>query len=173
MKAFSLITKVLLALCGIAIAYFLLHAKFATYTEPNDVLSAVDLDIPEYKIVSEDNNLDRGASRWNNFRYEITYPLKDTTYILKQLRSNDWDLEGERYWKSKQIDEDLIYSVIVLNPDPSVCPDEGRAFLEVDIDELYNLGDIFMIIVITFFGIFWGVLYLIIKWIDKRNKQSL
>mgnify|MGYP003299726653 CR=1 FL=1 len=168
MKTSSLITKAFFAICGIAIAYFLLHAKFATYTEPKDILSAVDLDIPEYKIVSEDNNLDRGASRWDWHSYEISFPIDDTTKILRQLKSDGWkyDFKHANYYKSKVIDADLAYSA-------TVYPKESKARLEVEIDELYNFVDILIIIAIAFLGISWGVLYLIIKWIhERRNKQS-
>ncbi len=158
MKTPSLITKTLLALCGLAIAYFLLHAKFATYTEPKDVLSALDLDLSTYQITSSDNNLDRGSSRWDWYSYEISFPLDDTTKILKQLESNGWEYNSKNgsYWKSQEVDGDLTYS-------SSVYPKEGKARLQVDIDEMYRARDIFMAFFIAIIFILIGIIYLIVK----------
>lgn len=131
MKLFNRIIIVLEIVCAIGILWCIIKFFFlAPGSGPDEILSAVDLKLPDYKIENTSDNLDRGASRFDNFTYEITFSPQEET-LLKQLQGRGWQKQYNLYTKTIEVDEDLTYSAFV-------NPQIGSATLDVMIDEDYS-----------------------------------
>lgn len=168
MKIFNRIILVIEGLCAIGLLWCIVHVLFLVPgTESDDILSAVDLELSTYKIENRSDNLDRGASRFDNFTYVITFSTKESADLVKQMQNGNWERDNDLYIKSVEVDEDLSYSAFV-------NPREGTATLDVLIDENYSLIYVIFSILIIIFALFnggvWGLVKLCCK--VKKNKTK-
>ncbi len=167
MKLFNRIIIFFEALCALGILWCIISVVTPT-TRPEDILSAVDLELSNYDILNKSDNLDRGASRFDNFIYDVTFPQEDTAALIKQMQDGDWQKENDIYVKTVVVDEALTYSAFI-------NPQLRTATLDVLIDEDYSLiyyvYAILFILASTFFAVIWGIVKVISK-IKNRNQQT-
>ena len=92
--------------------------------EPDDILSAVDLNLPNYTIESTSDNLYREASRWDYYTYQISFSSNESPALIKQLQEKNWEYECEnnQYVKSVDIDDDLLTYAAFVDPDSGTQP---------------------------------------------------
>lgn len=171
MKLFNRIIIFFEALCALGILWCMISIATPT-TRPEDILSAVDLELSDYDILNKSDNLDRGASRFDNFIYDVTFPQEDMAALIKQMQDGDWQKENDIYVKTVVVDEALTYSAFI-------NPQLRTATLDVLIDEDYSLiyyvYAILFILASTFFAVIWGLVKVFSKVISKiknRNQQT-
>lgn len=171
MKLFNRIIIFFEVLCALGFLWCIISVVTPT-TRPEDILSAVDLELSDYDILNKSDNLDRGASRFDNFIYDITFPQEDTAALIKQMQDGDWQKENDIYVKKVVVDEGLTYSAFI-------NPQLRTATLDVLIDEDYSLiyfvYAILFILASTFIAVIWGIVKVISKVISKiknRNQQT-
>lgn len=164
MKIFNRTVIILESLCALGMLWCIVNIFLAPGKSPEDVLSAVDLELPAYNIENEYDNLDRESSRWDNFTYDVTFSPKESAALVKQLHDKGWKFENNRYVNRVDIDEDLTYSA-------SVNPKLGIATLDVLIDEDYGLLYSFFCLIFLLTSIFiaaiWGTVKLVRKFLIK------
>lgn len=175
MKIFDRIVVALEALCALGILFFIINIPG---TDVDDVLSAVDLDFPNYNIVNTDDmddlewgswSCDLVGTRFSVFRYKITFSQKDSTALVKQLQGKGWEkLKNNWYEKSLDIagngssviESDLTYYTFV-------NPKSGTAELYIQIDDDYMFSAwiiiIFLISVAVFIAILWAIVKIFYK----------
>ena len=131
-----------------------------------DILSAVDLDLPKYKVISEDNNLDRGAGHMDWFMYDVKFSTEDSTSLIKQLKEKGWGKGPVAYYKSVEIDEDLSYHA-------EVIPAQGTAPLGVNVDALYGIIYIFPAwLAFVFVAVLWLTYWFVVRLITAFRKDE-
>lgn len=134
----------------------------------------VKLDLPEVVSVDSQDNLERGASRWDCFTHESLFEERlseDCIEQLEQLCRVDtlhWSKgkDGLSYhYTEGDWDE---YSI-------SCSISADRAFVSYYIDEsegLLGAGAAFLIITIAFFGlVIWGLTLLVITLVRKKRSN--
>ena len=151
-------------LCALGILWCVCRLCIMGGTKAEDILSAVEIDLPNYEITSEDNNLDRGASSFDWFQYTVSFSPQNSDLIDK-LNKDNWKKKNDDYWKSVEVDEDLSYSA-------HVNPAKGTAQLKVEIDELYGIIDLTIIFILIFISLLVGTIYgttwLVVKYKKKK-----
>ncbi|MDE6577851.1 MAG: hypothetical protein K2J82_06250 [Muribaculaceae bacterium] len=164
MKIFNRIIITIEVLCAVGILWCVINIS-TLGTEPKDILHAVDLELPNYTILDKEDNLDRGASRFDNFIYHVTFSPKEETALVKQIKGRGWEKINESYMKTKHVDDDLTYSVVI-------NPTSGTATLEILIDEdyiaLYYVYAILFLITAILLVCAWGIVKLVNKNLKKK-----
>ncbi len=102
--------------------YLLLYGNQAT--TPDAIAKKVGLKLPAYQITKADDNMDRTASSWSDYFYEIEFkePLSED-YLQKIERLKNCIREGDAY-KIEKVSPDEWAGYI------KFYPKENRATLE-------------------------------------------
>lgn len=172
MKLFRGVIYIINVLMLLGVVFCLGHMLFADGTSPKDILSALDLDLPKYEIVSPEDNLDRSASAWDWYYYKVSFSSQDSSALTTQLIQKGWDYEDEEYSNSKVegFDSDIIYSA-------HVSPSTGTAILEVEMDEFYFIRDLviaflLLLVIMIIDGIYVLVRYVSTFLMRKNNSPT-
>ena len=118
---------VLLVILSIIIAlllglYFMLFGNQAT--TPDQIARKVGLELPAYHITKADDNMDRTASAWSDYYYEIEFqePLSEK-YLQKVEKLKNCTREGDAFRIEKEFPDEWAGCI-------KLYPDENRATLE-------------------------------------------
>lgn len=117
--------------CGSIIALFLLFVLFIVCvmasltrdnriaTDPEAIADEADFDLPAYVVISQDDNMDRGASAWSSYVWELKLksPLaEDELQELNELVAETphwrYDSENNIYYFSLEESERNISIII-------------------------------------------------------------
>ena len=119
--------KDILIILGVILALilglnFLLFGNRAT--NPDQIARKVGIKLPAYQITKVDDNMDRTASSWSDYYYEIEFekPLSEK-YIQKVEKLNNCTREGNTYTIKKESPDEWAGYI-------ELYPEEGRATLE-------------------------------------------
>ena len=120
-------TIVLLIILGAIIAlilglYLLLFGNQAS--TPDQIARKVGLRLPAYQITKADDNMDRTASAWSVYYYEIEFeePLSER-FLQKVKKLKNCSLNGDTYKIEKEVSDEWACYI-------KFYPEEGRATLE-------------------------------------------
>lgn len=119
--------KIILIILGVIFAlllgiYFLIFGNQAT--TPDAIAKKMGLKLPAYQITKADDNMDRTASAWSDYYFEIEFekPLSEK-YLQKVETLKNCRHEGDIYTIEKEaVDEWAGYI--------KLYPEENRATLE-------------------------------------------
>ena len=118
---------VLLVILSIIIAlllglYFMLFGNQAT--TPDQIARKVGLELPAYHITKADDNMDRTASAWSDYYYEIEFqePLSEK-YLQKVEKLKNCTCEGNTYKIEKESPDEWAGYI-------RLYPEENKATLE-------------------------------------------
>ena len=117
---------ILLPLVGVlavlGLSLFLLFGNQAT--TPDQIARKVGLRLPAYQITKADDNMDRTASSWSDFYFEIEFekPLSEK-YLQKVERLKNCNREGNIYKFEKESPDEWAGYI-------KLYPEENRATLE-------------------------------------------
>ncbi len=102
--------------------YFLLFGNQAT--TPDQIARKVGLELPAYHITKADDNMDRTASAWSDYYYEIEFqePLSEK-YLQKVEKLKNCIYEGDTYKIEKESPDEWAGYI-------KLYPEENRATLE-------------------------------------------
>ena len=102
--------------------YFLLLGNQAT--TPDQIARKVGLKLPAYQITKADDNMDRTASSWSDYYFEIEFemPLSEK-YLQKIEKLKNCSREGNTYTIKKESPDEWAGSI-------KLYPEENRATLE-------------------------------------------
>lgn len=119
--------KIILIILGSIIAlilglYFLLFGNQAT--TPDQIARKVGLRLPSYQITRADDNMDRTASAWSDYYYEIEFekPLSEK-YLRKVEKLKNCTRDGDIYKIEKESPDEWAGYI-------KLYPEENRATLE-------------------------------------------
>ena len=120
-------TTVLLVILSIIIAsllglYFLIFGNQTT--TPDSIARKVGLKLPAYQITKADDNMDRTASAWSDYYYEIEFekPLSEK-FLQKVEKLKNCIYEGDTYKIEKESPDEWAGYI-------KLYPEENRATLE-------------------------------------------
>ena len=120
-------TKIILVILGSIIAlilvlYLLLFGNQAT--TPDAIAKKVGLKLPAYQITKSDDNMDRTASSWSDYYYEIEFnePLSEKL-LQKAEKLKNCSREGNTYTIKKESPDEWAGYI-------KLYPEENRATLE-------------------------------------------
>lgn len=102
--------------------YFLLFGNQAS--TPDQIAKKIGLRLPAYQITKADDNMDRTASAWSDYYFEIEFekPLSEK-YLQKVETLKNCSRDGDTYKIEKESPDEWAGYVILY-------PDENRATLE-------------------------------------------
>ena len=102
--------------------YFLLLGNQAT--TPDQIARKVGLKLPAYQITKADDNMDRTASSWSDYYFEIEFemPLSEK-YLQKIEKLKNCSREGNTYTIKKESPDEWAGYI-------KLYPEENRATLE-------------------------------------------
>lgn len=102
--------------------YFLLFSNQAT--SPDQIAGKVGIKLPAYQITTADDNMDRSASSWSDYYFEIEFekPLSED-YLQKVERLKNCSREGNTYTIKKESPDEWAGHI-------RLYPEENRATLE-------------------------------------------
>ena len=119
--------KIILIILGLIVAlllgiYFLIFGNQAT--TPDAIAKKMGLKLPAYQITKADDNMDRTASAWSDYYYEIEFqePLSED-YLQKVERLKNCSREGNTYSIEKESPDEWAGYI-------KLYPEENRATLE-------------------------------------------
>ena len=120
-------TIVLLIILGAIIAlilglYLLLFGNQAS--TPDQIARKVGLKLPAYQITKADDNMDRTASSWSDYYYEIQFekPLSER-FLQKVERLKNCSREGNTFTIEKESPDEWAGYI-------KLYPEENRATIE-------------------------------------------
>lgn len=120
-------TIILFVIVGFLLAlllglYLLLFSNQAS--SPDAIAKKVGLKLPAYQITNADDNMDRTASSWSDYYYEIEFqePLSED-YLQKVERLKNCSREGNTYSIEKESPDEWAGYI-------KFYPEENRATLE-------------------------------------------
>ncbi len=120
-------TKIILLILGSIFAlilglYLLLFGNQAT--TPDAIAKKIGLKLPTYQITKADDNMDRTASAWSDYYYEIEFekPLSEK-FFQKVEKLKNCSREGNTYTIEKESPDEGAGGI-------KLDPDENRATLE-------------------------------------------
>lgn len=104
--------------------YFLLFSNQAT--TPDSIARKVGLKLPRYEITKAEDNMDRTASAWSYYSYEIKFkePLSDS-FLMKVENKKNCSREGDSYIVSDESPDSWSSKVYIY-------PKENKATLEYE-----------------------------------------
>ena len=118
---------IILIILGLLLAlllglYFFLFGNQAT--TPDQIARKVGIKLPAYQITKADDNMDRTASSWSDYYYEIQFevPLSED-YLQRVVKLKNCSRDGDKYKIEKESPDEWAGYVILY-------PDENRATLE-------------------------------------------
>lgn len=102
--------------------YSLLFSNQAT--TPDSIARKVGLKLPAYQITKADDNIDRTASSWSDYYFEIEFemPLSEK-YLQKVEKLKNFSREGNTYTIKKESPDEWAGYI-------KLYPEENRAILE-------------------------------------------
>lgn len=102
--------------------YFLLFGNQAT--TPDQIARKVGLSLPAYQITKADDNMDRTASSWSDYYFEIEFeePLSED-YLQKIEKLKNCTHDGNTYQIEKEVPDEWAGYI-------RLYPEENRATLE-------------------------------------------
>ena len=102
--------------------YLLLFGNQAT--TPDSIAKKIGLKLPAYQITKADDNMDRTASVWSDYYYEIEFekPLSEK-FLQKVEKLKNYSREGNTYTIEKESPDEWAGYI-------KLYPDENRATLE-------------------------------------------
>ena len=102
--------------------YSLLFSNQAT--TPDSIARKVGLKLPAYQITKADDNMDRTASSWSDYYYEIEFekPLSEK-FLQKVEKLKNCSREGNTYTIKKESPDEWAGYI-------KLYPEENRATLE-------------------------------------------
>lgn len=116
---FVILGSIIALLLGL---YFLLFSNQAT--TPDAIAKKIGLKLPTYQITKADDNMDRTASAWSDYYYEIEFekPLSEK-FFQKVEKLKNCSREGNTYTIEKESPDEWAGYI-------KLYPDENRATLE-------------------------------------------
>lgn len=123
-KVVWIIVASILGITAIAVMglYFLLFANQAS--TPDSIARKVGLKLPAYEITKAEDNMDRTASAWSDYHYEIKFKEPLSERFLDKIEKKS-TREGEKYIVSGE-SPDSWYGRV------SIDPVENTATLEYE-----------------------------------------
>lgn len=119
--------KIILIILGSIIAlilglYFILFGNQAT--TPDQIARKVGLRLPSYQITRADDNMDRAASSWSDYYFEIEFeePLSED-YLQRVEKLKNCTREGDAFRIEKESSDEWAGYI-------KLYPEENRATLE-------------------------------------------
>ena len=119
--------KIILIILGLLLAlllglYFFLFGNQAT--TPDQIARKVGMKLPAYQITKAEDNMDRTASSWSDYYYEIQFeePLSER-FLQKVEKLKNCTREGEAYKIEKESPDEWAGYI-------KLYPEENRATLE-------------------------------------------
>ena len=119
--------KIILIILGLLLAlllglYFFLFGNQAT--TPDQIARKVGMKLPAHQITKADDNMDRTASSWSDYYYEIQFeePLSER-FLQKVEKLKNCTREGEAYKIEKESPDEWAGYI-------KLYPEENRATLE-------------------------------------------
>ena len=119
--------KIILIILGLIVAlllgiYFLIFGNQAT--TPDAIAKKMGLKLPAYQITKADDNMDRTASAWSDYYFEIEFekPLPEK-FLQKVEKLKNCSREGNTYTIEKESPDEWAGYI-------KLYPDENRATLE-------------------------------------------
>ena len=116
----SVLTAFLALLCGVI--YIFAFSNRAT--TPEEIARKAGLRLPAYRITVSDDNMDRSASAWSYYYYEIEFeaPLSES-FLKKVERKKTFLRDGDLYMLEDEVADSWTCCV-------RIFPSENRAVLE-------------------------------------------
>lgn len=118
----SLIVLFIVLVCGI---FFYLTRDNRIATDPERIANEANFDLPAYIVVSQNDNMDRGASAWSSYSWDLILkePLSE-----KNLKKLDKLVDKDSHWHSYQKDDEKVYIYDI--------EEEDRIFsIEINVDK--------------------------------------
>ena len=119
--------KIILIILGLLLAlllglYFFLFGNQAT--TPDQIARKVGMKLPAYQITKADDNMDRTASSWSDYYYEIEFekPLSEK-FLRKVEKLKNCSREGNTYTIEKESPDEWAGYI-------KLYPEENRATIE-------------------------------------------
>lgn len=119
--------KVILIILGLLLAsflglYFLLFGNQAT--TPDAIAKKIGLYLPDYQISKARDNMDRTASTWSGYYYEIVFeePLSEK-FLQRVKKLKNCINEGDAYKIEKESPDEWMGYIIIY-------PEENRSTME-------------------------------------------
>ena len=119
--------KIILCILGFILVlllglYFLLFGNQAT--TPDQIARKVGLKLPAYQITKAEDNMDRTASAWSDYYFEIEFekPLSEK-FLQKVEKLKNCIYEGDSYKIEKESPEEWAGYIMLY-------PEENKATLE-------------------------------------------
>ena len=102
--------------------YFLILGNQAS--TPDKIARKVGLRLPAYQITKSDDNMDRTASSWSDYYYEIEFkePLSED-YLQRVVKLKNCTREGDAFRIEKESSDEWAGYI-------KLYPEENRATLE-------------------------------------------
>lgn len=119
--------KIILIILGLLLA-LLLGLCFFLFgnqaTTPDAISKKVGLKLPAYQITKAEDNMDRTASSWSDYYYEIQFeePLSDR-FLQKVEKLKNCTRDGDTYTIEKESPDEWAGCI-------KLYPEENRATLE-------------------------------------------
>ena len=119
--------RIILVILGSIIAlilglYLLLFGNQAT--TPDQIARKVGIRLPTYQIIMADDNMDRTASSWSDYYYEIQFEESlSEKYLQKVEKLKNCSREGNTYTIKKESPDEWAGYI-------KLYPEENRATLE-------------------------------------------
>ena len=119
--------KIILCILGLLFAlllglYLSLYGNQAS--TPDQIARKVGLRLPAYQITMADDNMDRTASSWSDYYYEIVFEESlSEDYLQKVEKLKNCTREGEAYKIEKESPDEWAGCI-------KLYPEENRATLE-------------------------------------------
>ena len=116
----SAVAALLAILCGVV--YLLVFSNRAT--TPDEIARKAGLRLPAYRITATDDNMDRMASAWSYYCYEVEFdePLSES-FLKKVTRKKTFLRDGDLYMLEDGVADSWTCCV-------RIFPSENRAVLE-------------------------------------------
>lgn len=119
--------KIILIIFGVILAlilglYLLLFGDQAT--TPDQIARKMGLRLPAYQITEADDNMDRTASSWSDYYYEILFeePLSER-FFQKVEKLKNCTRDGDTYKIEKEVPDEWAGYI-------KLYPEENKATLE-------------------------------------------
>ena len=119
--------SIILIILGLILAsllglYFLILGNQAS--TPDKIARKVGLRLPAYQITKSDDNMDRTASSWSDYYYEIEFkePLSED-YLQRVVKLKNCTREGDAFRIEKESSDEWAGYI-------KLYPEENRATLE-------------------------------------------
>lgn len=103
----------------VGVLYFTDDGRIAD--RPDKILAKSGVDFPEYIIVYNDNNMDRGASYWSAYFYKAQFTNSLDSRFIDKLEaksseiSSGWKKEGNNEYVFSENKDNSCYTSITVN----------------------------------------------------------